>query len=538
MILRKFNGAYVLDKPAGASTHTPDGGVTEGFIEMAGRLLKSQLWAVHRLDNTTSGCLLVTTSSQNVDLWTKILSKGKKKYVFISPRKSKESVWSFSGRIEKLGPHKFDLLSGDPNSHTTFARLAPCGLGFLYEAEISTGKTHQIRIHARASGIPILGDVEYGGMPFSRIMLHSHCLELDGDKTISPLPRVFELGTKNPESMENLDTNSSQNTLTNQKFDEGFAKFLISLDRRRFLLDYYKDQGNAFRLVHREWVTKKGVRLSVEKLGDVLQILSYFGRDPDKNFAEALAREAGCEHWFVRQMFDRGKGLSGKRENIKSSSPELPLQWTVRESRMKFDLRYNQGLSSGLFLDQRLNRDRILKTSQGKRVANFFSYTCGFSLAAALGGAHEVVSIDTSASSLEWGKDNFKLNGLNPESYEFFKADALFFLRSSAKRNRIFDIIILDPPTFSRSKHGTFSVKENLSELLELSFKCLDKKGTLLVTVNDENVSSEFLSRAIETAALKTQFSPLRVERVHIPYDFEFPLERNTVMKGYWVSKL
>ncbi len=519
MILREFNGAFILDKPAGAPTHTPDGGSTDGFIEMAGRILDRRLWAVHRLDNTTSGCLLVTSSGQNVDIWTQILSRGKKKYVFISHAISKDSVWSVNGRIEKTGNHQFNLIDGKSNSQTTFARLGPCGLGILYEAEISTGKTHQIRIHAQASGIPILGDSEYGGAPFFRTLLHSKELVLDGEKTVSPLPRVFNL-EKNETHFEDL------------------AKFLISVDRRRFLMDYYKDQTDAFRLVHREWATKKGVRLAVEKLGNVLQILSYFGRDPDRDFLKTLSHEVGCDHWFIRRMFDRGPAGGETVENIKGSSPELPLQWVIKESRMKFDLRYNQGLSSGLFLDQRLNRDRILKMTQGKRVANFFSYTCGFSVAAALGGAHEVVSVDTSATSLDWGKDNFRLNDLDPDQFEFFKADVLFFLKSCLKRERIFDIIILDPPTFSRSKIGTFKIKENLLELLELSFKCLDRRGNILVTVNDEDVTPEALSRAIEEAALKTQFSPLRIERAPVPYDFEFPLERNTVMKGYWISKI
>jgi len=128
MILAELNGAFILDKPSGVSTHTPDGGLTDGFIEMAGRLMGRTLWAVHRLDNGTSGCLLVTASDQNVNLWTKILSQGKKKYVFISPHKSKEAVWSFQGRIEKTGNHRFSLVDGESNSQTTFAPLGSCGL--------------------------------------------------------------------------------------------------------------------------------------------------------------------------------------------------------------------------------------------------------------------------------------------------------------------------------------------------------------------------------------------------------------------------
>ena len=517
MILKVLNDdAYVLDKPAGVSTHTPDAGATFGFLEMASKLLGQPLWAVHRLDSTTSGCLLVTTSGANVDLWTTKLAQGKKKYIFISRNSRPDSVWSKEGRIEKTGSHQFSLVKGESNSKTTFAKLGKVSLGTLYEAEISTGKTHQIRIHAEASGIPILGDTEYGGPEFFRIMLHARELELDGVKILSPPPKIFEV---------------EQGGL---HFDD-YAKFLVSQDRRRFLKNF-EPETSAIRIVHREWSTQRGPKLCVEKLGDVLQLLNYFGREPDREFNDQLALESDCKHWFVRQMQDRGAHINS--ENIKLASSELPLQWTIKENGVKFDLRYNQGLSSGLFLDQRDNRKKIKALAQGKRVANFFSYTCGFSVLAALGGAHEVVSVDTSSTSLDWGKNNFKINDLDPNQFEFFTADALFFLRSCLKRERSFDIIVVDPPTFSRGKHGIFKINENLPELLELSFKCLDKRGTLLVTTNDENTTSEGLSQYIERAAQKAQFSPLRLEKASVPYDFEFPLERNTVMKGFWVTKL
>jgi 23S rRNA (cytosine1962-C5)-methyltransferase len=516
MILRELADAFVLDKPAGVSTHTPDGGLTPGFLEMASKLLDRPLWAVHRLDTGTSGCLLVTTTAANVDEWTHKLAKGRKKYVFISRNLSHDAVWSQEGRIEKIASHQFGLVKGEINSKTTFAKLGHNSLGVLYEAEISTGRTHQIRIHAEASGIPILGDTEHGGPKFLRLMLHSRELEIDGTKITSPLPKIFA---------------AKQDEL---HFDD-YAKFLVSFDRRRFLKNFYGDETTALRLVHREWATQRGPKLAAEKLGEVLQLLNYFGREPDREFVEKLATIAECKHWFIRQMHDRGRTVNS---DTIIASQELPLQWKVKENGVNFDLRYNQGLSSGLFLDQRENRNKVRESSQGKRIANFFSYTCGFSVVAALGGAHEVVSIDTSSTSLEWGKNNFKINGLEPDRFEFFSADALFFLKSCIKRDRHFDLIILDPPTFSRGKHGIFKINENLPELLELAFKCLDQRGALLATINDETITSENLSQIIEQAAQKTKFSPLRMEKAQAPYDFEFPLERNTVMKGFWITKL
>lgn len=512
MILAELENALVLDKPAGVSTHTPDSGVTDGFVEMASRILDRPLWAVHRLDRDTSGCLLVTTSSQAVESWTAKLQKAKKKYTFVSSRGSQQGVWSFSGRIEKTGNHRFGLVSGEPNSTTTFAKLAQCDLGYLYAAEISTGKTHQIRIHSQATSVPILGDVQYGGDDFWRLMLHSKELEIDGHKVNSPLPKTFDA--------------------TSQDRSD-WHKFQISSDRRRFLMDFYKSETNAWRLIHNEWALKKPKKVQIEKLGEVLQVLNYKDSSLEDEFLKRMAMSVGCKHWFVRKMMNRGGPLEDL--SIQQTSPDLPLQWTVQESKMKFDLRYNQGLSSGLFLDQRDHRKKVLQTSQGLRVANFFSYTCGFSVAAALGGAHEVVSVDTSEKSLDWGKNNFRLNGLDPEKYEFFVADTLFFLKSCMKRARQFDLIILDPPTFSRSKLGQFSLKKDLGETVECALLSLGQGGRLLVTTNDEETSSNQLAEILEKSVQASLQRIVRFEKTRPPYDFEFPLERNTAMKGFWI---
>ncbi|MDZ4677526.1 MAG: class I SAM-dependent methyltransferase [Oligoflexia bacterium] len=513
MILKEFSNALILDKPSGASTHTPDGGVTEGFLEMAQRLFDRTLWAVHRLDHGTSGCLLVTTSKEAVMEWTQKLKSAKKKYIFISPHESKESVWKYEGRIEKTGNHRFELVEGISNSFTKFAKLGTSPFGFLYEAEISSGKTHQIRIHAQASGIPILGDAEHGGNPFVRLMLHSKSLDFEGEKYISPLPTLF---------------------IQKEKPDTDHAKFLSSYDRRRFLINFEKKNTDSFRLVHREWTKNFKPKLCIEKLGDVLQFQNYTEKTIQPHFAQTLTESIGCKKWFIRTMKNRGLSVALENNNI-NSSIELPDKWVITENKIKFEMRSNQGLSTGLFLDQRENRKKVLQSSEGKRVANFFSYTCGFSLAAALGGAHEVISIDTSGATLDWGKCNFKLNGLNPDQYDFFVADSIFFLKACLKRERQFDLIIIDPPTFSRHKHGVFNLNENLDELLDFAFKCLAPHGRLLFTLNDESITSQFLGRRLELSVERTIKKVIRLERCHPPYDFEFPLERNTVMKGFWI---
>jgi 23S rRNA (cytosine1962-C5)-methyltransferase len=164
-------------------------------------------------------------------------------------------------------------------------------------------------------------------------------------------------------------------------------------------------------------------------------------------------------------------------------------RWQAREHELIYELRADQGLSPGLFLDQRENRHWVKTHSRGLRVLNLFSYTCGFSLCAAAGDAKDVVSVDVSQSFLEWGKTNFALNGLNPEKYEFWSADSLDFLKRTEKIKREFDLIICDPPSFGRSKRGVFRIADDLSTLVNLIYPLLAPHGILLLSTNYERWS-------------------------------------------------
>ena len=110
----------------------------------------------------------------------------------------------------------------------------------------------------------------------------------------------------------------------------------------------------------------------------MLQFLNYRDTRLSDDFIEELVKFTSAKHWFVRQMRDRGAGLNTEEEtNVAVASREMPLQWVVVENKIKFDLRHNHGQSSGLFLDQRDNRKKLMNMGDGKSVANFFSYTCG-----------------------------------------------------------------------------------------------------------------------------------------------------------------
>jgi 23S rRNA (cytosine1962-C5)-methyltransferase len=162
---------------------------------------------------------------------------------------------------------------------------------------------------------------------------------------------------------------------------------------------------------------------------------------------------------------------------------ELPLLTTVTEGGVRFGLDFSAGYSAGLFLDQRHNRAWVRQNAKG-RFLNTFSYTCSFSVCAALSGA-ETVSIDLSRKSLSRGEANFALNGVCTEKHRFLAADVRESLPRLSRKGERFDTIILDPPTFSTSHaKGRFRVEDDLGELVQAALDLAAPRARLLVSTN------------------------------------------------------
>jgi 23S rRNA (cytosine1962-C5)-methyltransferase len=161
------------------------------------------------------------------------------------------------------------------------------------------------------------------------------------------------------------------------------------------------------------------------------------------------------------------------------------------------------GLSTGLFVDQRDNRKRVRDEARGKRVLNLFSYTCSFSVAAALGGAASTVSIDLSGRALERGRENFARNGVavGPE-HRLLREEARAWLVRARRRGDQYDVIVLDPPTFASTggKNSFRSVKD-YAEVARDALGLLAPSGTLLAVTNHKGTSQEELRRILRRAA-------------------------------------
>lgn len=241
----------------------------------------------------------------------------------------------------------------------------------------------------------------------------------------------------------------------------------------------------------------------VERLGADL-LISY---KDDATRDELLA---ACQAWpawsevAIARIF--GKFLP--RQNAERVTPvllwgdaALPLTTTVRENGVAYGLDFGAGYSAGLFLDQRSNRV-FLRRIAPRRVLNTFAYTCSFSVVAALAGAL-TVSVDLSKKSLDRGRANFTLNGLDPAGHKFMADSVLDVLPRLARRGQRFDAIILDPPTFSRDHEGAaFQVERDFEPLLLSALEVAAPAAHVLLSTNCTRLDRRALE-AIGRYALK-----------------------------------
>ena len=164
---------------------------------------------------------------------------------------------------------------------------------------------------------------------------------------------------------------------------------------------------------------------------------------------------------------------------------------------------------------------------------NVFAYTCGFSVCAAKAGAR-ATSLDLSRKYLDWGRRNFVLNGLNPAEHDFIHGDAFDWLGRLEKKGRRFDVIVLDPPTFSQSKEsGVFRVERNLGDLVAAAKRVVKPGGVLLACANAAGWPAEDFAATLKSVlpAAKTE---LRGHYVPQPPDFPVSRAEPAYLKTIW----
>ena len=212
--------------------------------------------------------------------------------------------------------------------------------------------------------------------------------------------------------------------------------------------------------------------------------------------------------------------LQQKGENQYEKLGNEKLEFIVKEHGLRFLVNLSDYIDTGLFFDHRPLRKKVQETCSKKSVLNLFCYTGAFSVYAASGKAKSVTSVDLSKKYLEWAKKNFKLNGYQDESkYQFVASDVKTFLLQDTN---YYDIIVLDPPTFSNSKktETTLDINRDWTELVDLCCKRLSENGILYFSTNSRKIHFEeeklplgFVSKDITDSTIPEDFRNMKIHQ-------------------------
>ncbi|MGN0728231.1 class I SAM-dependent methyltransferase [Treponema sp.] len=219
---------------------------------------------------------------------------------------------------------------------------------------------------------------------------------------------------------------------------------------------------------------------------------------------------------------------SGKRDQYEKSEDKNSIRGIIFEQGQLFSVDLTGYIDTGIFFDHRPLRLKVRETCRGKRVLNLFCYTGSFSVYAAEGGASFVESVDMSNTYTEWTRSNLKLNGFTDSGiYQTERIDAIHFLNEmpdSLPENKKFDIIILDPPTFSNSKSTdtTLDLNKDWPALIEKCTKIMSPRGILYFSTNSRRLR-------LNNSRLPASVQAREITESTIPEDF-----RNSKIHRAW----
>jgi 23S rRNA (cytosine1962-C5)-methyltransferase len=509
----------VINKPAGLNTHSPSPYAGEGIYEwLKNRESRwSKLAIIHRLDKETSGLMVFGKSAQaNRSLTAQFATrKVHKTYHLVTDKSVTFEQFTARSTLIRINDKYASSKEKGDFAETRFQKIGAVENHprlSLVEAQPLTGRTHQIRVHAMENGFPIFGDSLYGGAPAPRLCLHA-----------------AELSFEHPVARKVVSFKAAPNFFENTRVALRFG-----------LVD--PTATNSFRVLHGAADAQPG--LFVDRFGDWLLAQSKRAlAQSQQSLLSELMSALGC-----RGVYHKLLRKEVQKAGTTEASPQLiigdaaPEHWMICENGVQFGIRFSEGYSVGIFLDQRDNRRRLLTgyvspgitLPQRGEILNTFAYTCAFSVAAAKSG-YRATSLDLSRSYLDWGKENFRTNGLDPDQHDFIYGDAFDWFRRMSKQNRLFDILLLDPPTFSRSKEGTFQAEKDYGKLVDAALPLIKRNGVLFASTNAAKLKPEDFLKMVSLAIAKANRRVLQQHYVPQPPDFPIIRDQPGYLKTVWM---
>ncbi|HEV6237765.1 TPA: class I SAM-dependent rRNA methyltransferase [Streptococcus pneumoniae] len=300
-------------------------------------------------------------------------------------------------------------------------------------------------------------------------------------------------------------------------FNQAFFETLFRKAKEKRSTYYQDDLTTAFRLFNQEGDGFGG--LTVDLYGDyaVFSWYNSYVYQIRQTISEAF-RQVFPEVLGAYEKI-RFKGLDYESAHVYGQ--EAPDFFTVLENGVLYQVFMNDGLMTGIFLDQHEVRGSLVDgLAMGKSLLNMFSYTAAFSVVAAMGGASQTTSVDLAKRSRELSQAHFQANGLSTDEHRFIVMDVFEYFKYAKRKDLTYDVIVLDPPSFARNKKQTFSVAKDYHKLISQSLEILNPGGIIIASTNAANVSRQKFTEQIDKGFAGRSYQILN--KYGLPADFAY----------------
>ena len=300
-------------------------------------------------------------------------------------------------------------------------------------------------------------------------------------------------------------------------FNQAFFETLFRQAKEKRKSYYQDDLTTAFRLFNQEGDGFGGLTVDLYCDYAVFSWYNSYDYQIRKVISEAF-RQVFPELLGAYEKI-RFKGLD--YESVHVYGQEAPDFFTVLENGVLYQVFMNDGLMTGIFLDQHEVRGSLVDgLAMGKSLLNMFSYTAAFSVAAAMGGASQTTSVDLAKRSRELSQAHFQANGISTDDHRFIVMDVFEYFKYAKRKDLTYDVIVLDPPSFARNKKQTFSVAKDYHKLISQSLEILNPGGIIIASTNAANVSRQKFTEQIDKGFAGRSYQILN--KYGLPADFAY----------------
>ncbi|SHK55408.1 class I SAM-dependent rRNA methyltransferase [Paramaledivibacter caminithermalis] len=325
----------------------------------------------------------------------------------------------------------------------------------------------------------------------------------------------------------------------NTKIDESFfeKKIISALNKRASF--YNNPETTAFRVFNGEGDGIGGLTIDYY---DGYYLINWYSKGIYKfrdYVINLLKRVVGFKGIYQKKRFDTQGKYIEEDGFILGERGQFPI--IVKENGVNFAVYLNEGAMVGVFLDQRDVRRTIRdKYSKGKTVLNTFSYTGAFSVFAALGGARRTTSVDLANRSLSKTIEQFSINGIDYQAHDIIVEDVFNYFKYAVKKNLKFDMVILDPPSFAKSRNYRFSVAKDYKNLLKEAIAITENNGVIIASTNCSSFGMKKFKGFIDTAFKERHSRYKFLEEFSLPPDFRTikEFEEGNYLKVVFIKKI